>query len=79
LAYNIGLRIQEITADTVGFEVLTAASVKMAAFWVVAPCSLIIALMMEATGTSKTSVNFYQTTRRYHPEDSHLQQPTQFS
>jgi hypothetical protein len=29
----------------------------MAIFWVVAPCSL---------------VNFYQTTRRYNPEDSHL-------
>jgi hypothetical protein len=32
-------------------------SVKMAVFWVVAPCSV---------------VNFYQTTRRYNPEDSHL-------
>jgi hypothetical protein len=29
-------------------------------------------LMMEATSTSETSVNFYQTTRRYNPEDSHL-------
>jgi hypothetical protein len=28
--------------------------------------------MMEAAGTSETSVNFYQTTRRYNPEDSHL-------
>jgi hypothetical protein len=27
---------------------------------------------MEAAGTSETSVNFYQTTRRYNPEDSHL-------
>jgi hypothetical protein len=27
--------------NIVGFEVLTAASVKMAAFWVVAPCSLV--------------------------------------
>jgi hypothetical protein len=40
---------------------------KIAAFWVVAPCSL-------AARTSETSVNFYQTTRRYNPEDSHLQQ-----
>jgi hypothetical protein len=32
----------------------------------------IIALMMEAAGTSKTSVNFYQTFRRNNPEDSHL-------
>jgi hypothetical protein len=32
----------------------------------------IIALMMEAASTSETSVNFYQTTRRNIPEDSHL-------
>jgi hypothetical protein len=60
----------------------------MAVFWVVAPCSLvkfyqthgvsevlaasIIALMMEAARTSETLVNFYQTTWRYNPEDSHL-------
>jgi hypothetical protein len=34
--------------------------------------SLIIALMMEAARTSETLVNFYQTTRRYNPGDSHL-------
>jgi hypothetical protein len=60
---------------------------KMAVFWVVVPCSLvevyqrfrgpccsheIIALMMEAARTSEKLVNFYQTTRRYNPEDSHL-------
>jgi hypothetical protein len=28
--------------------------------------------MMEAASTSETSVNFYQTTRRNIPEDSHL-------
>jgi hypothetical protein len=64
----------------VGFEVLTAVSSKMAVFWVVAPCSLvevyqrfiIRALIMEATRTSETLVNFYQTTQRYNPEDSHL-------
>jgi hypothetical protein len=33
---------------------------------------LLIALMMEAARTSETLVNFYQTTRRYSPEDSHL-------
>jgi hypothetical protein len=42
---------------------------KIAAFWVVAPCSLV--MMMEAASTSETLVNFYQTTRRYNPEDSH--------
>jgi hypothetical protein len=31
-----------------------------------------IALMMKAAGTSETSVNFYQTTQRNIPEDSHL-------
>jgi hypothetical protein len=35
-------------------------------------CSLLIILMMEAARTSETSVNFYQTTRRYNPEDSYL-------
>jgi hypothetical protein len=53
----------------------------MAVFSVVAPCSLVeiyrrcrvlIALMMEVTSTSETSVNFYQTTRRNKAEDSHL-------
>jgi hypothetical protein len=43
---------------------------KMAVFWVVAPCSLV--QMIEAVRTSETLVNFYQTTRRYNPEDSHL-------
>jgi hypothetical protein len=28
--------------------------------------------MMEAARTSETLVNFYQTTGRYNPEDSHL-------
>jgi hypothetical protein len=31
-----------------------------------------IALMMEAASTSEMSANFYQTTRRNNPEDSHL-------
>jgi hypothetical protein len=30
------------------------------------------ALMMEAASTSETSVNFYKTTRRNIPEDSHI-------
>jgi hypothetical protein len=66
---------------------------KMAVFWVVAPCSLveiyrrfrdacclynqgdqasIIALITEGASTSETSANFYQTTRRNNPKDSHL-------
>jgi hypothetical protein len=32
-----------------------------------------ITLMMEAASTSKTLVNFYQTTLRNNPEDSHLE------
>jgi hypothetical protein len=32
----------------------------------------LIALMMTAASTPETSVNFYQATRRYNPEDSHL-------
>jgi hypothetical protein len=35
----------------------------MAVFWA-------IALMMEASSTSETSVNFYQTTRRNNPEEA---------
>jgi hypothetical protein len=34
--------------------------------------SIIIALLMEAARTSETLVNFYQTTRRNNPEDSHF-------
>jgi hypothetical protein len=33
---------------------------------------VLIALMMETASTSETSVNFYQTTWRNNPEDSHL-------
>jgi hypothetical protein len=33
---------------------------------------LLIALLMEAARISETLVNFYQTTRRYSPEDIHL-------
>jgi hypothetical protein len=44
----------------------------MAVFWVLLPPSSgRLVLMMEAAGTSETLVNFYQTTRRYSPEDSH--------
>jgi hypothetical protein len=36
------------------------------------PSFPLIALMMGAASISETSVNFYQTTWRYNPEDSHL-------
>jgi hypothetical protein len=36
------------------------------------PTFPLIALMMEAVQTSETSINSYQTTRRYNPEDGHL-------
>jgi hypothetical protein len=57
---------------------------RMAVIWAVAPCSLVevhrrfrgldllIFLMTEAAKTSETLVNFYQTTRRYNPENCHL-------
>jgi hypothetical protein len=45
---------------------------KMAVFWVIAPCSVSVALMVERASTSETSVNFYQTTRRKNPEDCSL-------
>jgi hypothetical protein len=53
----------------------------MAVLWVVAPCSLVevyhrfrgpCCLRHQGGGTSETSADFYQTTRRYNPEDSHL-------
>jgi hypothetical protein len=49
----------------------------MAVFWVVLFSLVchqgkIIALMMEAASTPETSVNFYQTTQRNNPEDSHF-------
>jgi hypothetical protein len=44
-------------------------ALKMTAFW---DDSHIIAVMKKAASTSETSVNFYQTTRRNNPEDSHL-------
>jgi hypothetical protein len=49
------------------------ANMEMTVFWDVVPCSIAIALMMEAASTSETSVNFYRTTRSNNPEDSHLQ------
>jgi hypothetical protein len=68
LAYLYYLWIPGATCREVGFEVFTAVGTKMAVFWVV----VLIALMMEAARSSETLVNFYQTIRRYNPEDSLL-------
>jgi hypothetical protein len=66
------------------FEVLTSTITKVIVFWFwdVVPCRLvevyrqhqllITRAKMEAASTSEASVNFYQTTRCYIPEDSHL-------
>jgi hypothetical protein len=56
---------------------------KISVFWVVAPCNLVEVYQRfggscclhhpgDESRTSETLVNFYQTTRRYNPEDSHL-------
>jgi hypothetical protein len=59
---------------SVRFQVLTAASMKIRAFWNIAPCSLVgvdrcftvitIALVMEAVRTSEPTVYYNVTTRR---------------
>jgi hypothetical protein len=36
------------------------------------PAASIMALMMEAASTPEKLVNFYQTTQRNNPEDSHI-------
>jgi hypothetical protein len=54
---------------------------KMAVFWVVAPCSLVEiyqhfrgpCCLHHQGDRSETLVNFYQTTRCYNPEDRHHQ------
>jgi hypothetical protein len=78
----------QLRKSKVRFQVLNAVSVNMTVFWIIAPCSLvevydvakllavsIIRAMRPDDGgasTSATSVNFYQTTGRNIPEDSHL-------
>jgi hypothetical protein len=61
--------------------------IKMTVFWDFAPVELYRLFRGacclhhqgdEAAGTSETSVNFYQTTRRYNPKDSHLQYESQW-
>jgi hypothetical protein len=51
------------------FEVLKATSKKMAAFWDVASCTL----MMEAVNCFETSLSVYQLKRCNATQDSHLQ------
>jgi hypothetical protein len=57
---KLSMKLSMLKAINKRFEVLTAVSTKMAGY------------ITEAAKTSETSVNFYQTTRRYNPEDSHL-------
>jgi hypothetical protein len=67
------MRNSENQYRCVDFEVLTAVTMKMAVFWVVAPCRPVrvylrfIVPMMKAARTPETLVNFYQTTRRHSP------------
>jgi hypothetical protein len=70
----------------VRLQVLTAASVKIKAFWDIAPCSLFKVdrrfrctyclhhqgVMVEAVRTSEMSVYSNKTKRRYIPEDSNI-------
>jgi hypothetical protein len=60
---GIGLRYRNQSAKA---ETLTGPILKP-----IPARGLLIVLMMEAARTSETLVNFYQTTRRYNPEDSH--------
>jgi hypothetical protein len=53
---------------------------KMAVFWVVAPCSLLLTIVSEVLPPSiiramitETSINIYQTTGSNIPQDSQLQ------
>jgi hypothetical protein len=62
-------------------QLATAVSMKMAVFWVVAPCTLVQIYqrlrrpycLHHQCDRPETPVNSYQSTRRYNPEDSHLQ------
>jgi hypothetical protein len=45
---------------------------KMTVFWDVAPCTLVVTDVLEVRAASIIRVNFYHTTRRNIPEDSHL-------
>jgi hypothetical protein len=84
MGHNVNMR--EARRRNVRFQVLTAARTNMAVFWVVALCNLVEVYRRfighycfshherddGAADTHETSVNFYQTTTRNIPEDSHL-------
>jgi hypothetical protein len=57
-----------VSWDPRGLVEVSAASI-MAVYWVVAQCSVV---EVQAVRASETSVNSYQTTRRYNPEDNQL-------
>jgi hypothetical protein len=54
-----------VTSGNMRFQVLTEASMKMAAFWDVAPCNLV--------KVEETSVHSYETTLRYIPKGCRIQ------
>jgi hypothetical protein len=62
----------------VRFQVLTAATLKMTAFWVIAPYVVEVdrcfrgAYYLRLLCTFGTSVNLYETARRNNPESCHL-------
>jgi hypothetical protein len=49
---------------------------KMAVFWVVAPCGMVkftdVSEVLAASIMKATVINFYQTTRRNNPEERHF-------
>jgi hypothetical protein len=66
--------IPTVTFKTVSLAVLTAVTLKMAVFWVVAPCRLLSVYRrfrglycLHHQGDELSLVNSYQTTRRYNP------------
>jgi hypothetical protein len=82
LAFFSSCKLLHIAWCWKGIQVFAVVSVKMTAFWNVAPCSLVeidrrfrgayclhhqIALVIEAVSTSETSVNFYVTAGRNIP------------
>jgi hypothetical protein len=58
---------------------LTCRSLPTFRMYLLLPSSILTGLVMETASTSRTQVNFYQSTRRNNPDDSHLQIKVQFS